>query len=672
MRRFLPVAALAAFALCLYPLTAFANSSVVISEVAWAGSGLSTADEWFEIANVGTAPVDISGWRIAGAAASNGELVVPADSVISASETFLIANYAADDAHTTLAATPQWVTASVSLPNDHLHLVLRDTSGTVVDEAGVGAASAPAGTTGTIKSSMERVDPGIVGTDPNAWQTATASTGFDSGATDLGTPGSFVLSATTTPPTDDTTPPTTDATTTAEVATVETDVVVTPVEPALTTAVRLSEFMPIPSTGDAEWIELTNPSSVGELLDGWVLEDGKGEVARLSGLIMPWGRLVVSNLAGHLNDDGDLVVLKDASDSVVDAVGYGNWPTGNYTSVTGAPKHGETVARLELSDAWAITIQSTQGAANVVVAEATPVKKVATRRKIVVSGPAPTPPPIPASAQATLAFSDAGTAPQPTPPPSAPPFTEEEVTPAPVVPPKPPSVKAGAAAKAAPKPRYKGTARQAVVAVPLGVYGKTRMIVNMAGTLRELRLSSAPQDVAVAGTHITFIAQDKNDAGTSYLSANVKTLETADEAADEPVFTATDAWPTESGPVELKATVVSTDLRKVTVRAGVSEGVISLPSATKLALKPGDEISAQGFVSPSDTTPLLFLAAADALSILKSAATAKTASNSPLPAGVAAAITAAALGVGLMAYLRNERLKRLSLVRQEGDLPMEE
>ncbi|HEY6053430.1 MAG TPA: lamin tail domain-containing protein, partial [Gaiellaceae bacterium] len=42
-------------------------SSVVINEVAWAGTSASTADdEWIELYNPGTLPVDITGWHLYG------------------------------------------------------------------------------------------------------------------------------------------------------------------------------------------------------------------------------------------------------------------------------------------------------------------------------------------------------------------------------------------------------------------------------------------------------------------------------------------------------------------------------------------------------------------------------------------------------------------------------
>ena len=40
------------------------QARVVISEIAWAGSPYDSANEWIELANIGTSPVDLHGWRL--------------------------------------------------------------------------------------------------------------------------------------------------------------------------------------------------------------------------------------------------------------------------------------------------------------------------------------------------------------------------------------------------------------------------------------------------------------------------------------------------------------------------------------------------------------------------------------------------------------------------------
>ncbi|MFH1973680.1 MAG: lamin tail domain-containing protein [Patescibacteria group bacterium] len=162
----------------LHPATASASSPLVIGEVAWSGSSLSIADEWVELWNLGDADMPLAGYRLENAGTET--VFLPEDAVIPAHGVYLITNYAADDPKSALALAPDLVTTAVSLSNSSLSISLVDGNGTIVDTAGDGGAP-PAGTTGDIKASMVR--------DGDTWSTATASDGFDTGSTSLGTPG---------------------------------------------------------------------------------------------------------------------------------------------------------------------------------------------------------------------------------------------------------------------------------------------------------------------------------------------------------------------------------------------------------------------------------------------------------------------------------------------------
>lgn len=184
--------ALAGFViLLLFPLAARATGppGVFISEIAWAGSSKSASDEWLELCNRTDTTVDVSGWMIEGAATSQGTLVLPAGSLVEPHATYLIANYAADNASSTLDAEPNFVTTSVSLSNSALGLVLKDAAGAVVDRAGNGDRPFAGGVqTNAGAASMQRLDPLVSGDDPLAWRSAATSVGFDANAPDLGTP----------------------------------------------------------------------------------------------------------------------------------------------------------------------------------------------------------------------------------------------------------------------------------------------------------------------------------------------------------------------------------------------------------------------------------------------------------------------------------------------------
>ena len=79
---------------------AFAEESVpavIINEIFWSGSSLSNVDEFIELHNTTDEEVDISHWSIKDAAASGGDLILPASSTIPALGFFIIANYPASN-----------------------------------------------------------------------------------------------------------------------------------------------------------------------------------------------------------------------------------------------------------------------------------------------------------------------------------------------------------------------------------------------------------------------------------------------------------------------------------------------------------------------------------------------------------------------------------------------
>ncbi len=470
MKRFSIVFAL----LCMCPTFALAAEVPFISEVAWAASSISTADEWFEIC---AAPgSDISGWSIEGVATN--PLTLPRGSVVPESGAFVVANYSGDDPKSTLAAIPNFVTTSVALSNIKLFLILRDPSGTIVDMVGASNSAPLAGTSGAIKASMERLLPLQDGGLPESWKTADSATGFDVGATELGSPGTCnfqiispleIVSATAT---SDVAP--------AVPVIEETPTIVTISAPQLpTSAVRISEAYPNPNAGEREWIELVNPSSAGEVLNGWSVEDGKGTATMLTGTILPWGRLIVSAPKGQLNNDGDLIVLKDAQGRILDGVAYGTWDTALYPRV-GVVAKGEAVMRLELQDTFDVTTLPTENATNVLV------KKAAEKSTLGTAIPQQKTIAEPISAVLSETKEPSATRNSSTPSRSAPEDKSVARQASPVL-----KTFAKSVAKKVVASSYKGSAYTAVVAVPPGDYSKTGMYVLTADALREMRLSKS-------------------------------------------------------------------------------------------------------------------------------------------------------------------------------------
>ena len=168
---------------------------VIISELMWPGSAASTADEWIELYNPSDATVDLTGWTLTYRSGDEDKVMLVLDAAeIPAGQTFLIANYAADHKNSLLAVEPQRVDSAVSLPNTKLLLRLYDgdpqAGGQLIDVADDGRGAPFAGDS-TSKSAMVRIAFDQSGNQPESWATATEQSGWDAGASELGTPGSI-------------------------------------------------------------------------------------------------------------------------------------------------------------------------------------------------------------------------------------------------------------------------------------------------------------------------------------------------------------------------------------------------------------------------------------------------------------------------------------------------
>ena len=162
--------------------------------------------------------------------------------------------------------------------------------------------------------------------------------------------------------------PTDDATTTPQVAAAPT----VAREPD-TILITINEFMPAPTDGK-EWIELYDGTGYAVDLAGWTLADGTGRnFVTLDGLIMPAGFKLVELASSHLNNSGDLIILRDANKNEVDSVAYGDWDNDPGNAPVGDA--GVAVARIgdgrdtnqDNSD-FALTTTPTPGATNIITA----------------------------------------------------------------------------------------------------------------------------------------------------------------------------------------------------------------------------------------------------------------------------------------------------------------
>lgn len=180
---------LCVLAVMLFPFAVSAR--VYISEVNWAGSDLSTADEWLELST--DAETDISGWQL-WVTNSSGvdqlQYTFPADTTILPDQYLVLSRQSAGQSR--LSAEPFFQVTGLSLLNTKLLLKLKDATEQVIDQADDGVGNPLAGANPAVpgfKASMERVRPDLSGSLPEAWQTAYETRGFDTGTAMYGTPG---------------------------------------------------------------------------------------------------------------------------------------------------------------------------------------------------------------------------------------------------------------------------------------------------------------------------------------------------------------------------------------------------------------------------------------------------------------------------------------------------
>ena len=173
-----------------------AAASVVISEIAWSGTGASSEDEWIELVNVSQEDIDLTGWRLRWRPLAPGDAselpwtVIELAGVLSPTvevEPLSIQKNLSDDfSYLVLSpsapgadgfflierrtdATVFDVTAgvvydltgeeSMDLPDEGAVVQLVDSNGQIVDTANAGVISGWAAGNGETCASMERIDP---------------------------------------------------------------------------------------------------------------------------------------------------------------------------------------------------------------------------------------------------------------------------------------------------------------------------------------------------------------------------------------------------------------------------------------------------------------------------------------------------------------------------------
>lgn len=356
------------------------SPSVYLSEIAWAGSSVSTADEWVELVNAENTDIDLSGWKIT--RLSDGiekDMVVIEHGRIPAHGNFLIANYVSPKS--VLPFTADVVSTGISLANTKLQLKLYDSNNILLDIADDGIGTPLAGSN-ALKASMERLFPVSDGTKKDSWVSSTILIDSADSSKGYGTPkiagyphltldqnhlyynlgmditirgtivsplyisdelslevvcgsqgasvfkntnGTFSAIVSVSESVSQCT------VTLADPRMVSTSTTLQLTQLPLSGMINISEAMPDPSSGE-EWIELHNQGVVDIDLIDWELDDIRGSGSK--SYVFPHypihaGEFVTvqKSVTGiGLNNDGDEVTLLDPLGTIVDTTAYGDAP----------------------------------------------------------------------------------------------------------------------------------------------------------------------------------------------------------------------------------------------------------------------------------------------------------------------------------------------------------
>lgn len=129
--------------------------------------------------------------------------------------------------------------------------------------------------------------------------------------------------------------------------------------------VIINEIVSDPTSGN-EWVELRNLNAFPVDLAGWTLTEGAGGTTILTGSIDGYGYRAFDNLKGALNNGGDIVILKDATENTLDTVAYGTWDDGFTDDNPPAAADPCSIARDPDALVWQLTTSVTKNAPNVI------------------------------------------------------------------------------------------------------------------------------------------------------------------------------------------------------------------------------------------------------------------------------------------------------------------
>ncbi len=362
------------------------RAAVRFNEVAWMGTETSAADEWIELYNDSYQAVDLDGWLLA---AADGAPQMNLAGQIPAQGYFLLER--TDDNTVPNIAANQIYTGA--LANGGEDLFLKNAQGQIIDEIKAAAGGWPGGDNST-KQTMVRCG--------QSWQTSRQKGGSPAAANDCGQTNAPVCGnqiiengeecddgnniggdgCDSQCQLEETSSSGNGSSQTAggqnnAYGQATSSKSYQPPQPVYTLGdVVINELVSDPADGETEWVELYNTTAQEIDLTGWVLVDGSGAQTELSGRLGTAGKerfLAVENPAGYLDNQGDLIALRDNNNFLIDKVCYGQWDDGLLSDNAPAAADPLSLARrldgyntFNNKNDFRLTTTPTKGASNVI------------------------------------------------------------------------------------------------------------------------------------------------------------------------------------------------------------------------------------------------------------------------------------------------------------------
>lgn len=315
--------------------------SVLINEVAWAGTAASSDDDWIELYNPSPAtPVDISNWDLV---TNTFSITFPASTIIPGGGYYLL-----ERRELATSVASNLIYSGLLLGNGGNTLRLRRADGTLVDSANLDGGAWPAGDPATT-ATMQRG--AAIPDSDSVWVTyAGIGTSTDAaGNPILGTPTSTLIPTNTPTPTNTFTPTNTLTPTQTLTATITlTPTLTSTATPVIVRSVVINEvaWAGTRASPNDEWLELYNPGSEDADISNWRLVGNTFSITFPADTIIPPSDRYyliernedVTNVPSDLllpdlvlNNSNERLYLYDSNDNIIDSANSngGLWPAGN-------------------------------------------------------------------------------------------------------------------------------------------------------------------------------------------------------------------------------------------------------------------------------------------------------------------------------------------------------